>query len=234
MIVPAVLGAAGRVNPIQARAPLRFPASSLLRRCHQVQGRCSSCRGPICLHTCHAAVLQRYLCPGCSESPTRMGWTTIGAGWWAAGGAPAPLPRAPSAPTTWSSGGCCGSVSLYAHSVCIVRLASASAGALQLSPAADLEPALPAQYASHTTCPPTLPAPRDKLMREAYAADVALWDQYLLDKLAALLISLNTCVLLSACALVHSGVLWLEAKHVGPAPVGPAGRTAHLPQHVGA
>ena len=29
-------------------------------------------------------------------------------------------------------------------------------------------------------------------MREAYAADVALWDQYLLDKLSALLISLNT------------------------------------------
>ncbi len=32
-------------------------------------------------------------------------------------------------------------------------------------------------------------------MREAYTTDVALWDQYLLDKLAALLISLNTWVL---------------------------------------
>ena len=41
---------------------------------------------------------------------------------------------------------------------------------------------------------PALPPCRDKLMREAYAADVALWDQYLLDKLSALLISLNTWV----------------------------------------
>jgi len=186
VIVPAVLGAAGRVNPIQARAPLRFPASSLLRRCHQVQGRCSSCRGPICLHTCHAAVLQRYLCPGCSESPTRMGWTTIGAGWWAAGGAPAPLPRAPSAPTTWSSGGCCGSVSLYAHSVCIVRLASASAFTCRCT-AAEPRCRFGAGRPLGLTCsliPPPCPrsicvtrhlpsrpsAPRDKLMRKAYAA----------------------------------------------------------------
>lgn len=42
------------------------------------------------------------------------------------------------------------------------------------------------------TAVPPLNLCRDKLMREAYAADVALWDQYLLDKLSALLISLNT------------------------------------------
>ncbi|EFN51942.1 hypothetical protein CHLNCDRAFT_139605, partial [Chlorella variabilis] len=34
----------------------------------------------------------------------------------------------------------------------------------------------------------------DKVVREAAAADVALWDQYLLDKLASLLIALNTSV----------------------------------------
>lgn len=32
----------------------------------------------------------------------------------------------------------------------------------------------------------------DKLMREAHAADAGLWDQYLLDKLCSVLISLNT------------------------------------------
>ncbi|PRW20268.1 sister-chromatid cohesion 3 [Chlorella sorokiniana] len=57
----------------------------------------------------------------------------------------------------------------------------------------------------------------DKLMREAYAADVALWDQYLLDKLSAVLISLNTSVVrefrfvavLTAAQLVTS---WIQVQ----------------------
>lgn len=68
-------------------------------------------------------------------------------------------------------------------------------------------------------------------MREAHAADACLWDQHLLDKLCALLISLNTCATPPPRWLAWAGAalhLWTRGRAHGGLVAGPAAPALHV------